>query len=76
MVEVISLYNEPIWVRVTPDADFETYGYYYEIYLDQNGDRLLDWGNTYDHNEDSSLEWVCNIAEILTYKEWPSYENA
>ena len=68
MVEVISL-SGPVFVRITEDADFEHYGYYYEVYADGNCDRLLDFGNTYDRNEsyDDALEWACNIAERSEY---------
>ncbi len=69
MVEVISIYGTQLWVRILPDADFETYGYYYEIYLDENGDSLLDSGDTYDKDYDSALEWACNWAEQIEYRQ-------
>ena len=67
MYEVTSTYGFPIWVCLTPDADFERYGYFYQIYKDENGDCLIDWGNTYDQDYDSSFEWVCTIAERLEF---------
>lgn len=67
MVEVESLYGFPIWVSIIADADFAQYGYYYEIFRDENGDVLLDYGNTYDQNYDDSLEYACGIAERLEF---------
>lgn len=71
MVEVKSLDGITLYVCLAPDADFKTYGYYYEIYLDKDMSRLYDYGNTYDQDEDSSWEWVCNIAEIMEV--YPKY---
>ena len=69
MTEVISATGKPVWVNVQPDACFEEYGYYYEVFADKNGDRLLDWGNTNDPNESEAdaIEWICGVAEITDY---------
>lgn len=69
MVEVFSITGTPVWVRVMLDAYPEEYGWYYEVYADENGDKLLDWGNTYDasESEEDVLEWACGVAENTDY---------
>jgi hypothetical protein len=67
MIEVASIYGFPIWVCILPDADFNTYGYYYEIYMDEDGSKRIDYGNTYDKDYCNSLEYACGIAERLEF---------
>lgn len=69
MYEVICANGRPVYVTMKPDAMFEEYGYYYEVFADMSGDVLLDWGNTYDPNEsyESALDYVCGIVERDVY---------
>jgi hypothetical protein len=69
MYEVICADGRPVYVTMQPDAYFEEYGYYYEVFADENGDRLIDWGNTYDAKEsyESALDWLVGVLEISAY---------
>ena len=69
MHEVKTADGRVVYATLQPDADFETYGYYYEVFADPNGDRLIDWGNTNDPNEDyeSALNWLLGVLEISVY---------
>lgn len=69
MHEVKTADGRVVYVALQPDAMFETYGYYYEVFADPNGDHLIDWGNTHDPDEDydSALDWLVGVLEISVY---------
>lgn len=69
MEKVICATGRPVWVTLDKDACFEEYGYYYEVYADENGDSILDWGNTHDPEEsyESAWEWLISIVERSEY---------
>lgn len=69
MHEVKTANGRVVYVALQPDAMFDEYGYYYEVFADENGDDLIDWGNTYDAKEsyESALDWLIGVIEISEY---------
>lgn len=54
-----------LYCRVYADADFGEKGWAYIISLDKEHERVLESGNTYDHDKDESIAFVKCQAKSL-----------
>lgn len=48
--------GKTVWFSLQPDAEFDTYGYYVEVYSDEDGDTRIDYFNTYNFDESQSAK--------------------
>lgn len=48
--------GKTVWFCLQPDAEFDTYGYYVEVYSDEDGDTRVDYFNTYNFDESQSAK--------------------
>lgn len=46
--------GKTVWFCIQPDAEFDTYGYYVEVYSDEDGTTRIDYFNTYNFDEQQS----------------------
>ena len=69
MVRVETANGRVVYATLQPDADFDNYGYYYEVFADENGDQRIDWGNTYEpvRDFDVALDWLIGVLEETAY---------
>ena len=52
--------GKTVWFCTQPDAEFDTYGYIVEVYSDEDGTTRIDYFNTYNLDEEQSLQIAKN----------------
>lgn len=59
--------GKTVWFCIQPDAEFDTYGYYVEVYRDENGNTRIDYFNTYNFDEKQSAQIARTRIKSVKY---------